>query len=540
MRRLSPRRLIPRWRRTKSTVRQAEAAFTPEGRNSAPLVVDATQFHAAVDAWRETPTAGHWGDVLSFAVDRDRHPELHALALEAAKTPSVLTTGQLAIMRDVLNVVVPGDASFGPATAHEDEVAEVRSLREVLRDNPHSALSWLDLAQFDLARGKPEKALRKLTAARSLSPDSRIALRTMARFFVHQGQLERAHQLVARHRRTPADPWLMASEIALAGAAKKSPKFASQGLRLIKEQRTRPGDLSELAGALGGLDLESGHLKRARDLFRVALEQPNDNVVAQTFSERNRLGIELAGATQVRVAGSAAEAQTLIQWEQRNPASAESWALIWHREEPFSSRPIHFLTTLYAIQERYNEGLTYVRRGLVADPRDATLLTNHAYLLASDGQLDAAEELLRRSMTSTDARFEGVVMATHGLIAMRRGAFDIGDALYQEAAAQLEKHVDASTAASCRAYHARSAALSNNPLSAHWLQVATDAHAQAPSVEGDMILARLGQVASDPAPDLRMRRTVQWTFDEATQSLIKQDAVTRVGAPALIIKPKSA
>lgn len=132
------------------------------------------------------------------------------------------------------------------------------------------------------------------------------------------------------------------------------------------------------------------------------------------------------------------------------------------------------------------------------------------------------------------------MLATHGLIAMRRGDFEVGDALYQEAATQLGKLVDAATASTCRAYHARSAALTANPRLAHWLQVAVDANAQAPAAEGDIILERLDQTLQTVIPEGRMRRTVQWTFDEATQSLIKQDTVTRPGAPALLIKQKGA
>jgi Flp pilus assembly protein TadD len=521
-------------------VQQAEAAFTLERPGkAASMAIDAEQFDSAVSAWRRSPTTGHWGDVLSFAVDPALHPALQALAEEAAKDGKLFTSGQRALMRGMLGVEALDDRASVRAVGGEDAGSEIRALREVLRDTPTSALTWLDLAQFDLACGKPERALRKLTAARALSPDSRISLRTMARFFVHQGQEERAHQLVARHRRTPSDPWLMASEIALAGVAKRASRFANQGLRLIKEQGARPQDLSELAGALGGLDLESGHLKRARDLFRIALQRPNDNVVAQTFTDRNRLGIELAGPAQVQVAGSAAEVQTLIQWEQRDTVLAEASALKWHREEPFSSRPIQFLTTLYAIQEKYVEGIAFARRGLLADPRDVSLLTNLAYLMASAGQLDRSEELLRRSIPSRDARYEGVVLATHGLIAMHRGAFELGDALYQEAALQLDRHVDMATGATCRAYHARSAAATSNPKRTHWLQVASGAYAHAPSAEADIILTRLGLTSDPLLLDKAMRRTVQWIFDEQTQSLIKRDAVTPVGAPSLLIKPKA-
>ena len=533
---LPPRRLIPRWRRTASTLDLAEASFTPEALNRG-FTLDRDQLAMSIIAWRETPTVGHLGDVLAFSVDSDLKNDIALVAREAMQKSRPITMAQQAIILSVLD-----EREGMPRQENSFEICnpvtrrEVSELRRILQVNPANPLALLDVAQFQLSSGKHKQAERSLLSALSLSPNNRLALRTLARFYVHMRQPDRAHRLLSKHSRTPGDPWLMASEIALAEIADESPHFASRGQRLIRDKGAQYADLSELAGALGGIELANGNVKRARDMFRVALRSPNDNVIAQAVTHQRLLAIDLNQPEQRRAALCASEAQTLLAWEALDTGQAERNALAWHGEEPFSSRPLQFLTTLYAVQRKYDWGISLARRGLIADPKDSALLANLSYLLANSDQLERAEAVLRLLARTPIANYDAIVLATSGLIAMKRGSYDVGDQLYLEAISRFKGRSELKFETNCLAYYARSAAETMHPNREAILKMAMDAYGRAKSADAAVILRQLEQQVEPMDQTEPTRRLSQWILDERTNTLTQHHGITKVGAPTLIIK----
>jgi len=533
---LPPRRLIPRWRRTASTLDLPEASFSAEA-SARVFALDQDLFAKSIADWRETPTAGHLGDVLAFSVDSSLREDIATVAREALKKSQPITLAQQAIISSILDereTTPQEQGNFGicnPATRRE-----VSELRRVLQVNPSNPLALLDAAQFQISAGKHRQAERSLLTALSLSPNSRLALRTLARFYVHMRRHDEAHRLLSKHARTPGDPWLMASEIVLAEIAETSPHFASKGQRLIRDKGAQYADLSELAGALGGIELVNGNVKRARDMFRVALRSPNDNVIAQAITHQRLLAIDLNQPEQRRVALNASEAQTLLAWETLNTSQAELHALAWHSEEPFSSRPLQFLTTLYAVQKKYEHGINLAHRGLIADPKDSALLANLSYLLANSGKLELAETFLRRLVRTAITDYDPIVLATSGLIAMKRGAYDVGDELYQEAISRFRSRGELRMETNCLAYYARSAVETAHPNRDLILKRAMDAYGNARSSDAAIILYQLDQQIEPMEQTEPARRLSQWILDEKTNTLTQRHGITKAGAPSLIIK----
>jgi len=532
---LPTRRLIPRWRRTASTLDLAEASFSIRS-TSHSFELDAENLAQSIFEWRKNPTTGHLGDVLAFSIDPRLRDQISAVAHEAVQRNSSITPAQQVIISSVLGEREAELSSQSFEICNPTTQREMAVLRQTLRVNPANPLILLDMAQFQLSAGNPRKAERSLRAALSLSPNSRIAIRTLARFYVHARRADEAHLLVQRHARTPGDPWLMASEIALADIAGMPPRFAAKGQRLIHEKGARYADLSELAGAIGGIELANGNLRRARDLFRVALRSPNDNVIAQAVTDQKLLAIDLNQPEQRRVALSASEAQTLLAWEALNTDQAEQHALSWHGEEPFSSRPLQFLTTLYAVQKKYSQGINLAQRGLIADPRDATLLANLAYLLASSGELHLAESYLHRLTRTASAYIDPVVLATTGLIAMKRGEYEVGDQLYLEAASKFRARGDGKMESNCYAYYARSAFETSHAKRDQILKMALATYGKARAADAAVILRQLDQDVGPAEQSEPARRLSQWIFDEKSNTLTQRHGVTNAGAPPLVIK----
>jgi Flp pilus assembly protein TadD len=527
---LPRRRLIPRWRPTSQTLKTSEIASTLN-QPSAPLRFDHQLFDESVAAWRAQPTAGHLADVIAFSADADLHPKIADLVREAQTRGFAVSPVQQELFREVVDDTVQTDESTTAGRlVFQSRVADLR--RELLVA-PENLLALLDLAQLQLAAGKVTAAERLLKTALGLAPNGRIVLRTAARFYVHLGKFDKAHQIITRHPGTKKDPWLMASEIALADAAGVHSSMASQGLRLIKEAQAQPWHLAEVAGALANSEMMAGRFKEARQLLRKALLHPTDNIVAQAVMDGARMGFELDEPTVTKAVKRSSEAQLLQAWQNADEEAAELHALQWHAEEPFSSRPIQFLTTLYSLQSQYEKSLGWVRRGLVADPSDEGLIANLAFAKAAVGDVQNAELAMNRIK---DAKLAPYLKATEGLIALKRGDFAKAEALYREAEQGFDKLSRPDLAALAIAYYAKFAVESDAPDSARIRAEAEVKFSKARSIDGHLLMSRLvpsttaALMAHEPK-----RRLTQWVYDSDSNTLTERHGVTAKGAPSIVV-----
>lgn len=535
---LPPRRLIPRWRRVSATLATSEAVPTAPGL-PVESQLSGEDFENAVAIWREEKSPGKLGDVLAFSLSGEFEERMKGIAKEVEKAGAPTTDAQRALLsalsdesgEDALIVDSLGSRSYLQR--------EVSSLRSLLRTNPANPLALLDFGQLQASMGKVRVAERALRTALSLSPNSRVVLRTLARFLVHVGRIGEAHDIVARHPRTVVDPWLMASEIAIAQVAGRSSKFASKGWKTTRDWSGSTEHISELAGALGGLEIDSGHSRQARELFRVALRAPNDNVIAQAITDQHRLGIEISDPVHRRSALLASEARALIARDCMNLASAEQSAKSWSFEEPFSSRPIKFLTSLLAAGGKNEEALEWSRRGLLVDPLDAALYANMAYCLAAVGRLIESADSIRKALSVGREEYVGHCTATAGLIAMQQGDFAESDRLYEAAINYFLSRKEHEHATVCQAYYARAAQGLNHPRSDKILADAAAAYRRKPIVDAAIMLRSIDvNFEHEKQPEAR-RRLAQWLYDSERNLLVRREGVTEIGAPEFIVKPRS-
>ena len=100
-----------------------------------------------------------------------------------------------------------------------------------------------------------------------LSPENRFILRSSARFFAHLGDIEFAHKIIQKSELTKHDPWLMATEIALATLREKNSKFAKLGAQIVRSDNFHPFNLTELAGSLATLEMKNASFQKSKKLF---------------------------------------------------------------------------------------------------------------------------------------------------------------------------------------------------------------------------------------------------------------------------------
>ena len=538
---LPRRRLIPKWRSISATLSKSES--TSIDRNDVKLFLgDEEDLNKAIALWRDSKSPGFLGEVLSFSVHENLTTKIREVANEAIKSNVAATPVQRRVMQEFSQGLI-GD--YSSQLLNESSIsqgypyqAHVSKLRSLLRAAPENVFALLDYAQFQAAAGKIISAERAIITARELAPNNRIVLRTAARFYVHARNPEFAHNLIKLHSRTPGDPWLMASEISLANTINAKPYFLSKGKRFILDQRNiSPAHMTELAGSIAIEEINSGSLKLAREHQRKALLAPNDNVIAQAIGQADLFGIHLDGPVVQGALAASNEALMLRSWIDLEPEMVEIYAQKWHMEEPFSSRPIVMLSTLYANRGDFDKAYQWVRIGLISDPHDVGLLTNLAYIQARKGNINDSRIAIRALKHLNFGLANAFADANEGLLAYMQGAYEVGDGYYEAALDFLEKKKLPNVAAYCAINQALAALDFQRPNVADVIKKANQYILSYPSYDSAMLLKlrTAPEIEQVSVPEVRMRRVSQWIYDPNKNTLTERAGLTGSGAQSLVI-----
>lgn len=541
---LPRRRLIPKWRTIATTLESAEAGSHKSAATSKPQG-DAEELQRSIANWRQERTPGFLGDVLAHSIHKELIPQILDVSLEARRRGDPMTVVQSTLIEELLATNGEALISMGAAEASVQAKypyqAGIQRLRALLSSNPNNALAWLDLAQFQAAQGKTKNAERSILSALTLAPDNRTVIRTAARFWVHANQHDLAHQLVRRHQRTSSDPWLMASEIALADLAGVPSVFLAKGKRFIVDNaKFNPAHLTELSGVIADEEFKAGQLKRAREAHRKALLEPNDNMIAQAIEHQTRFGVVLEGPQINQALARSHEAQVIKAWSDREPDLAELHGKAWHNEEPFSSRPIQFLSSLYLFKGDYENSERWIKVGLGADSTDRGLLINLAFLHARASRSSDMTSVLRRLRNAHDDA-NPFAKATEGLFEYTQGRFETGDRLYDEAIEEFAKTRRPALAAYGRLFQTLYANDFGNPKAEEIAR-----RAKQPLVENwnpDMAMflhlrtqSNLPEQTLQHEQDLGLRRMSQLVYDPIKNTLTVKEGITARGAKPVVIK----
>jgi tetratricopeptide (TPR) repeat protein len=424
------RNVIPRWRSFKDTVALGEL--------EAPAVIprQVPNEHYLSERlwdWSSNRTIWHAADLLATALVL-RRPDV---AVEAGEfllsEPSAPPAARLLAQRLLRPNPEASIANFTEPDQEEIHAAIHRG-RQRLTDDPRNAIQWIDLARNYTTLGLGAQAERAISVAVSLSNNNRFVLRTAARFYVHRGEADRAHSLIRNAPAVRIDPWLLAAEVALAGAADIPPRFAHVGRKMLQDRSMSPANVTELAGELATLELASGKVRSAKKLFHQSLVQPNENSLAQAEWAWDQLSGHKLDVDQYRVQCNF-EAQawhffSTGEWEQ-----ALSRSKNWLNDQPFSHRPAVLATYIAStIFEDYQTSIDIANRSLVPNPDNPILLNNLAFAYAEVGNLLQAQRALDKVDGGNAAPADRVcLLATQGLIHYRQGLREMGRTFYRRA-----------------------------------------------------------------------------------------------------------
>ena len=447
-----PRNVIPRWRKFAATVEVGELGTPPrEQRGNSEPPPDLARRLAR---WRPTDARVYSADLLSAALVAGRCEVVGDAARELLKNEEPEAVFQRLAASRVLSGRTPPREEGGEAPSALGVPSNVRSRivaeRKLIRYSPDNPIAWTELAHAYTAIGQGTKAERCLQAACHLAPDNRFVLRSATRFWIHDGDPEHSLWVLRRSRRTRVDPWLLAAELATSRVCGQTPREAKRAQRALKSERKMTLHFSELAAALGVVEFENGHTRRARNLFLKALQRPTENAVAQAvWFNREARNWKVANLIQEHLAiprGYEALARVRYMegvWDQAVQALED-----WLDDEPFASRPAtdaSYLATL--VMEDHVRAEAVAMRGLQANPRDRRLENNLAVAQLHQNRVQDAEKIIARlPVTGEDPRGTATMTATRGLLAFRQGLSQRGTQLYlaaaDEAAASKLKDVE--------------------------------------------------------------------------------------------------
>lgn len=531
MNRLLPtRRLIPKWRKARFSLHQPDMlGLIKPSQSVSPIPTSEEGIELAMWTWERTKSIGDLADLLAFGIDARQHLRLAAAAEAALKSPEA-TPAMMLVAQEILR----SGSSEEFLWRDSESAKSVRGLRALLRNAPNDVIALVDLAQHHLAVGKQQAAYRALMAAHQLSPDSVHVLRAVTRFWIHVGMPDKAHAFIKKAPRTAGDPWLMASEIATAQVAGAPSAQLRKAQRALTTKSFKSRDVTELAGAVGGAELYQGNLKEARKLFRLALEYPTDNVLAQAITNQDHLQIEINDSLFTKAPNGVFEGRALQALLRTDFDEAGRLTECWADEEAFSSRPRILQSFVHGALGNFEKALEAADAGLLTDPRDMSLRGNRAYALALMNRFNDAEAELKLIDAQGDEDNRPLTLATMGAVKLLMGEHDLGSALYEEALTEFERNKAELQYSDCLAFYARTAMKAESPISSQLLQRAANRFLKVPSHAAAVVLRSLNQEAKvkENSP---MRRVTQWEWSKTENTLTQKHGLTKKGVPAVVM-----
>ena len=274
---LRERRVIPRWRSPDKAVEQAPLGDQiASSRIAGGYWVDRLRAEVA-----ERPDDPHLAsDLVQTA---ELFGRLDAIPPSAARLAARIKNQVDARIASVRRVEDLPELQFGDnISAYVNHAhREIRRLRETLTENSQQPLAWSELSRNYLVAGEDKKSVKAMQSALHLAKHHRYLDRAATRLFIHVDDPDRAIALLRANPATSFDPWLMAAEIATSSVAGRKSIHIDRGRRLLESRKNSSRELSELAAAIGTVELVNGSVKKAKALFAQSMEVPTENAVAQ-------------------------------------------------------------------------------------------------------------------------------------------------------------------------------------------------------------------------------------------------------------------
>lgn len=445
-----PRRVVPRWRPSRITQNTDEAKSilprVPQSEKSKQLVdLELSQKIQELDVVGSVPVAAELM-FLASATGNEVAAKQAAEIIFASREK----IGSRQLVRSAKQIL----QGSSPEKIHSASIDAVKHARTLLSIDYRNPVLLMDAARELTAMRHERSALRYVRAAVALAPNSRFVIRSAARYYLHVGEHEIAHDLLRRSSLIQSDPWVQASEIAIATVRGKTSSLAKQTIKRLIDSKKVGSEASELASAVGTVELISGSDKKAKLLFKHALSSPNDNSLAQAEWAATKL--KLVVDTKALRTPMSYEANSHNAYRHQEIDAAIEHVVLWAKDEPFASRPLDFKCYLLSLEGKYSEALEAAKIAHDLDGGNLAQDLNLLFARTQAGELDAALEDLTRLARHSDLKSHATqYLANAGALAYAMGDFELARNLYQQAIKSARVRGEPYSEALARAFFAR-------------------------------------------------------------------------------------
>lgn len=464
------RNMLPLWRSYDDIGLTREMDYS--GRKLLPMRFDL--YDSFIEAWKAKHTVVTAADLVNAAVASgnthcvevmnaadymlNNAEQCTNLALEVAR--SITNTSQLILPNNFSKLTKFEDVAKnlirGLVEQEQMTKARIGILRRQLREHCYDPVAYCELARCYANLGMNDKAETYMKYAINLAPTSRFVVRNAARFFVHNGDLDKAKSVLLKSERVKTDPWIMSAEIAVESVMERASRYVKEGRQMVFSGNVSAFSSSELCFAICKVDLDYGKRKDSRKMFEKGIIEPNDNCLAQAefFAKRDsNLQLDLSAYSRLP---HKHEADTRKAYVTGKYEDAFISSLKWMRDYRFEQRPIAFAFDISCIYlKRYDFAIEVEKKALTLNPRNHTAVNNLAYAMGLSDRLDEAEAYLstinyQKYLNNKDTTGAICLVATCGLLEYRKGNIDEGRKMYNMAIQAAKKHKENGLAAKAR------------------------------------------------------------------------------------------
>lgn len=515
-----PRRVVPRWRSSWVTATTAEArsknkkATSPEAKERISREVEAKERELSIIG--SVPVAAELMFLASSVGDQQLAKRAALKILDSqeriGETPLVHSARRIAT---------------ADTTKRIEEIAGnfVRHGRSLLAVEYRNPILLIDIARELTARRHEKSARRYVRSAIALAPHSRFVVRAAARYYLHIGEEDTAHDLLLRSPLLRNDPWVQASEIAVATVVGKTSALLKRTIRSLDANNEVGVDRSELASAVATVEMMSGANKKAKELFKQALLHPNDNSLAQAEWAATKL--KLVVDERVLNIPMSFEANSHNAYRHQQMGDAIRHAMDWELDEPFSSRPLDAQAYLFNLEGKYADALAAATKACGLDGDNFALALNRLFSQIQMGDLVGAAEELARLGRRADVKSHAThFLANVGALAYAAEDYDLARKMYQRAIRSARLRSEPRSEALARAFFARMATESGDPQSERIVKEQAEIVIRLPSVGAIYVMQGL---TSEPRRkelkkiSLARNAKQKWQWDSISNTILLLD-----------------
>lgn len=516
------RRVIPRWRSSWLTAKTLEAKsikqpLAPDSETNQKHDLEISQKINELNVYKSVPVASELMFLASSLGNETAAKQAAEVILgnrEKIKQSHLLRTAEKVLNGGELGQVVFESKKF------------VKNARELLAIDYRNPILLIDMARELVALREIKSAHRYVRAAVAMSPNSRFVLRSAARYYLHIGNFEIAHDILRRSHLFKTDPWIQASEVAIATMLGKTSTLAKQAIKHLSEVKNISVEFTELTSALGTLELLSGSRKKAKILFNHSLINPNDNSLAQAEWAATKL--KLVVEDKALKMPLSYEANSHNAYRHQDIAKAIEDAKSWAKDEPFASRPMNSLCYLLSLEGQYSDALAFATEAHKLDNDDLGTALNYLFVQIQAGDIEIANEGLHRLGNHPDIKLHAPQYAANaGALAYAFGEFEKARNFYQLSINYAKSKGDTYSEALARAFYARIATEAKDPLSESIVKESAEIVPRLPSIGAIYIVQSLVDTTTknklQSIATSRVAKT-KWHWNSVTNTLSKIDS----------------